>query len=182
MPFSPVPKRIYSSIFDLRPADLRAEGVRMIFADLDNTLARYGQREPSPELIEWKDELSDAGIRLFIVSNNRKPTRAAEFSTALGIDFIGHAGKPKRAGFLQALERTGFTTEETVMIGDQIFTDMLGANNAGIRSWLVMPIRLDSMPRRIRFAAEGPFRVLCPDDRRTKNSRIHTCQNRRNSI
>ena len=167
MSFSPVPNRIYSSIFDLKAEDLRAEGVRVVFADLDNTLARYGQREPSPELTAWKDGLEAEGVRLFIVSNNRKPTRAAVFSAALGIDFIGHAGKPKRAGFLRALERTGVSASEAVMIGDQIFTDMLGANNAGIRSWLILPIRLDSVPRRLRFAVEGPFRALCPDDRRT---------------
>ena len=166
MSISFVPKRIYSSVFDLKPQELRAEGVQVIFADLDNTLVRYSQKTATPELHAWKSELEEAGIRLFLVSNSRKPTRASQFSESLGIDYIGHAGKPKREGFERALARVGVPRENTVMIGDQIFTDILGANNAGIRSWLIQPVALDNPFRWCRYLFEGLFRVFCRDDRR----------------
>ncbi len=166
MRFSLIPERMYSSIFDLTPEDLRKEGIRVVFADLDNTLARYRVRRPSPEVIAWKDTLEAGGVRLFVVSNSRKPTRVTEYCTVLGIDFIGHAGKPKRKGFLRALEQVEASPSEVAMIGDQIFTDILGSNNAGIHSWLITPIQLDTIFRRLRYGFETPFRLLCKDDRR----------------
>ncbi len=168
MAISFIPKRIYPSVFSLKPEELRAEGVQVIFADLDNTLARYAQKTAAPELIAWKESLDAAGIRLFLISNSRKPARAAAFCQSLGIDFIGHAGKPKRAGFERALERVQTPRENTVMIGDQIFTDVLGANRAGIRSWLIQPVANDTVFRRCRYALEGIFRVFCRDDRRKR--------------
>lgn len=166
MPISPVPERIYSSIYNLNPSELRSEGIRVIFADLDNTLARYSQKTPSPETVAWKEALEQAGIRLFVVSNSRKPTRVARFCESLGIDYIGRAGKPKKKGFLRALELVNAAPQETAMIGDQIFTDILGANNADVHSWLIQPMKLDTLPRRIRYGIEWPFRALCRDDRR----------------
>ena len=166
MPFSLIPKRIYPDIYALKPAELRAEGVRVIFADLDNTLIRYSRKTATPELKAWKAELEAAGIRLFLVSNSRKPNRPGVFSESLGIDFIGHAGKPKQGCFDRALSVCGVKPEEAVMIGDQIFTDILGANRAGIRSWLIQPIALDTIFRRIRYGFEWLFRVWCRDDRR----------------
>jgi hypothetical protein len=166
MAISLVPKRIYSSIYDLRPETLTEEGVKVVFADLDNTLVRYRQKTATPEVLAWKGDLDGAGITLFIVSNSRKPTRAKTFAESLGVGFIGHAGKPKRGGFQRAMELTGAKPEEAVMIGDQIFTDILGANNAGIRSWLIQPVDLDNPFRVIRYGFEGLFRAFCKDDRR----------------
>lgn len=168
MPISPVPERIYSSVYDLKPDELRQEGIRVILADLDNTLARYAQKEPDQETIAWKNALEAGGVRLFVVSNSRKPTRVSRFCEALGIDYIGHAGKPKKKGFLRALNQLGVQPQEAAMIGDQIFTDILGANNAQVHSWLMQPVKLDTLPRWIRFGIEWPFRALCPEDRRKK--------------
>ena len=79
----------------------------------------------------------------------------------LGIPYQGHSGKPKKGGYLRAMERMGCRPEETVMVGDQIFTDTLGANNAGVIPLLVEPIRLAGNPGRyLRYAAETPFRML----------------------
>ena len=106
-------------------------------------------------------QLEAAGIRLFLLSNSRKPGRAKNFAEKLGIPYQGHSGKPKRAGYRRAMERMGAAPEETVMVGDQIFTDTLGANNAGVVPLLVEPIRLAGNPGRyVRYAAEAPFRLL----------------------
>ncbi len=161
MPISLIPKAVCTSVTQLEPQALRSKGVRLVLADLDNTLAPYRVLEPSPEITAWRDALAAEGITLFILSNSRKPGRAQTYAQHLGVPFQGHSGKPKRAGYLKAMERMGCRPEETIMVGDQIFTDILGANNAGVASILVEPIRLAGNPGRyLRYAIETPFRLL----------------------
>ena len=161
MRFSPIPRGVYPSVTDIRPEDLAARGIRLVLADLDNTLAPYKVEEPSPQVVQWKEELEARGIRLFLLSNSRKPGRAQRFAEKLGIPYQGHSGKPRKAGYLRAMERMGCAPKETVMVGDQIFTDVLGANNAGVVPLLVEPIRLAGNPGRyLRYAVETPFRAL----------------------
>ena len=160
MALSPIPRGVYPSVTSLRPEALAARGVRLVLADLDNTLVAYRVTQPPEEIIAWKEQLEAAGIRLFLLSNSRKPGRAQSFAEKLGIPYQGHSGKPRRAGYLRAMERMGCTPEETVMVGDQIFTDTLGANNAGVTPLLVEPIRLAGNPARyVRYAIETPFRL-----------------------
>ena len=160
-----IPDWRVNSIYDLTPAALERLGKRLVLADLDNTIARYRQPVPDEALFAWKQELNQAGITVFILSNGRKPNRSRRFAQAFGVDFISHAGKPKGKGVRAALERTGFTAEETVMVGDQIFTDIWGANLAGITSVLTTPVALDTVFRRIRYGVETPFRNACPHRR-----------------
>ena len=161
MPFSLIPGRVLGSIYDLEPEALRAKGITLVLADLDNTLVPYKVTQPPPEIVAWKEALEAEGIVLFLLSNSRKPGRAQRFAEQLGIPYQGHSGKPKRAGYLRAMERMGAKPEETVMVGDQIFTDTLGANNAGVTPLLVRPIRLAGNPGRyLRYAVETPFRLL----------------------
>lgn len=161
MSLSPIPRGVYPSVTDISPRALAEKGIRLVLADLDNTLVPYRATEPPAELMAWKEALEENGIRLFLLSNSRKPGRAQKFAEKLGIPFQGHSGKPKRRGYLKAMERMGARPEETVMVGDQIFTDTLGANNAGVTPLLVRPIRLAGNPGRyLRYAAETPFRLL----------------------
>ena len=161
MPVSPIPRGVYPSVTALDPKALRARGITLVLADLDNTLVPYGVTEPPEEIVAWKQALEAQGIQLFLLSNSRRPGRAQGFAQRLGIPYQGHSGKPRRAGYLRAMERRGRRPEETVMVGDQIFTDTLGANNAGVVPMLVEPIRLAGNPGRyLRYAAETPFRLL----------------------
>ena len=161
MPVLPIPRGVCPSVTDIRPEDLAARGIRLVLADLDNTLAPYKVEKPSPQVVQWKEELEARGIRLFLLSNSRKPGRAQRFAEKLGIPYQGHSGKPRKAGYLRAMERMGCAPKETVMVGDQIFTDVLGANNAGVVPLLVEPIRLAGNPGRyLRYAVETPFRAL----------------------
>lgn len=163
MSFSLIPKQLCRSIYDLNLEKLRSRGIRVLFADLDNTLARYSEREPSPELRRWKARLEEQGIVLFVLSNSRKATRADQFCTSLGIPYLKHAGKPKRGGFQRAIERNQATPEECAIIGDQIFTDILGGNRSGVHSILVRPLAIDNLFRAIRYGIETPCRLLCRD-------------------
>ena len=155
------------SITDIDPAALAGRGVRLLLADLDNTLVPYGVPEPDEGVRAWTAALAEQGVTLFILSNNRHPDRPGRFSRALGVPFIGHAGKPKPGSFYKAMEQMGCTADQTAIVGDQIFTDILGGRNAGVFTLLVEPIRLAGNPGRyLRYAVEWPFRALTK--RRTK--------------
>lgn len=161
MAFIPFPNGFYDSVLDIRPEDLTRRGITLLLADLDNTLVPYKTPVPTGELKRWREELEAGGVKLFLLSNSRKPGRPKRFADALGIGFIGHAGKPKRGGFLAAMERTGRTPAQTAIVGDQIFTDILGGTRAGVTTILVRPIRLAGNPGRyIRYWVETPFRLV----------------------
>lgn len=161
MSFIPFPNGFYESVLDIRPEELRRRGITLLLADLDNTLVPYKTPLPTEALKQWRNALSAGGVDLFLLSNSRKPGRPKRFADALGIDFIGHAGKPKGGGFRKAMERTGRTAEQIAIVGDQIFTDILGGTLAGITTILVRPIRLAGNPGRyIRYWVETPFRLV----------------------
>lgn len=161
MGFLFIPDSTVSSIYDLDPDVLPFLGFRLVLADLDNTLTPYEEALPSPDLRRWKERLDANGILLYVVSNSRKSSRCPDFCAALGIPCIRHAGKPSRKGFLQALAETDIPAENALMVGDQIFTDIWGANRAKIFSVLVKPMAWGKNPLRIlRYAAETPFRLL----------------------
>lgn len=161
MGFSLAADRICDSIYDIDLPALKAAGITLLLADLDNTLVPYGVAVATDEVRAWNEALQAEGITLFVLSNNRHADRPRIFCEDLGIPFIGHAGKPKTAGFLRAMEEMGVTASQTAIVGDQIFTDTLGGNRAGVFTILVKPIRLAGNPGRyLRYAAELPFRLL----------------------
>lgn len=152
---------VRGSIYEIEPTRLAQSGIKLLLADLDNTLVPYGVPEPTDAVRAWNEALKAAGVTLFVLSNNRHADRPRVFCDALGVPFIGHAGKPKTPSFIQAMERMGVTREQTAIVGDQIFTDVLGGNRAGVRTILVRPIRLAGNPGRyLRYAAELPFRLM----------------------
>ena len=161
MPFSLFPDGFYESVLEISPEALTGRGITLLLADLDNTLVPYGVPLPDERLKAWRDDLAAHGVTLFILSNNRHESRPRIFAEGLEVPYIGHAGKPKTPSFVQAMERMGVTREQTAIIGDQIFTDVLGGNRAGVATILVKPIRLAGNPGRyLRYAVEVPFRLL----------------------
>lgn len=149
------------SIYDIPPAYFAQNGYTLVLADLDNTLAAYGEAEPSEALRDWVAQLQAHGTSLFVLSNSRSRTRAPLFCHALDVPFLAHAGKPNPKGYASALRQMNVSPAQAVMLGDQIFTDMLGAWRADIAAILLKPIRLAGNPGRyLRYAAELPVRAL----------------------
>lgn len=148
-------------IYQITGRALARRGIRLLLADLDNTLVPYGVPLPDEKLKAWRDGLAENGVTLFILSNNRHESRPRTFADALDVPYIGHAGKPRTASFAQAMERMEVGPAQTAIVGDQIFTDVLGGNRAGVATILVRPIRLAGNPGRyLRYAVEVPFRLL----------------------
>lgn len=149
------------NIYEVSGEALARRGIKLLLADLDNTLVPYGVPLPDEKVISWRDELHANGITLFILSNNRHESRPRIFAEGLDVPYIGHAAKPWKRSFLKAMEDMRVTKEQTAIIGDQIFTDVLGGNRAGVSTILVKPIRLAGNPGRyLRYAVEVPFRLL----------------------
>ena len=154
-----VPDYLFDSIYTIDIERLRARGVTLLLADLDNTLIPYSQKMPTDDIRAWRDRLDAAGITLFLLSNSRKPGRAKRFAEALGIPYMGHAGKPRSGGFNRAMAQMGKKPQETAIVGDQIFTDIWGGNNAGVMTLMVKPIEFGTLFRRARYGVETPFRT-----------------------
>lgn len=157
MSISPLPDVKFRRLVDIRPRDMEELGISLLLLDLDNTISPYKVEAPDEETVRWVDMMKEGGIDLYIVSNN-KGTRPEVFAEALGIPFIKRAGKPSPRGILEALERTGTDKRATALAGDQVYTDMLAANQAEVTGILVEPIKFTNPFLAIRYFFELPFR------------------------
>ena len=132
------PDEYLDSAYVVNYKKLYQEGYRGILFDVDNTLVPHGA--PADErAIQLFKELRDIGFSCCLVSNNKKK-RVAPFASLVGAEYIELAAKPSRRGYERAMERLGTNPGNTVFIGDQLFTDIWGAKNAGLRNILVKPI------------------------------------------
>lgn len=135
-----IPDRIFESYRNITPDFLLSEGVRALILDIDNTLIPYEEDVPTEELFRWFSSLRENGISVALVSNNRKK-RLTVFNENLGFPGYANSCKPLPHNLFRAMKKMKAKRKETVMIGDQLFTDMLAARLAGIRSYIVSPIR-----------------------------------------
>lgn len=140
MSFTFVPE-FYLNTFDEANAEfLREIGVRGVILDVDNTLEPYENPVPGDDVLRWFDDLESVGIKMAIVSNNNRE-RIERFNEKLGFPAYYKAGKPFKKNVLRAMKDMGTDKKNTILIGDQIFTDVWAAHNAGIRAILVPPIK-----------------------------------------
>jgi len=133
------PRHRAESIFALDPEGLRAQGIKGIIFDLDNTLVEWGSESIPEELVAWIERFKKAGFRLCIVSN-ALPQRVEAVAAALGIPGLSQATKPFKTPFKRALEILGTEPEETAVVGDQLFTDILGGNRMDLYTIWTSPI------------------------------------------
>ncbi len=119
--------------------DLTARGTRGIIVDLDNTLVGYGQDHMAPADAAWIASARARGFAVCLVSNNFNG-RVQRVGAQLGVPCVPSALKPLPGGFLRALHILGTSKDATVVIGDQLFTDMLGAKFVGLHAILTEPL------------------------------------------
>ena len=156
MPFSLIPKHQFHALSDITPAFLQAHHIRWLLMDFDNTIVPYIENEPTKAICDWIDTMKNSGIHLCIVSNTKR-RRAPDFGERYGIFCITHAKKPFSKGIRAAQRQYGFYKNEAALVGDQIYTDVLGANCAGIQSILVTAINNHNIWLKLRHMAELPF-------------------------
>jgi HAD superfamily phosphatase (TIGR01668 family) len=145
------------SICDLSPALLRKYGIKGLLLDLDNTLTTHDNPKPADGVMEWIELMKASGIQMCIVSNNHPP-RVKPFADMLGLQFVSEGKKPLSKGFREAKGRMGLEWNELAVVGDQIFTDVLGANLKRLKCVFVFPIEHETT-RFFRFKRkmEIPF-------------------------
>ena len=132
------PNHYVSSAYHIPYNKLYKKGKRALIFDIDNTLVEHGA-PANEKAIALMEHLKGLGFEICLLSNNKEP-RVKSFNEKIGVSYIFKAGKPKRSGYEQAMQIMGSKKETTVFIGDQIFTDVCGANLAGIETYLVEPI------------------------------------------
>ncbi len=132
--------------WELAPGRLRALGVRGVLLDLDNTLIPYGYEGPVPEEVAgWLAELRRAGIAAALVTNAH-PRRSLRWGAKLGLPALPFAAKPLPFAIHWAARRLGVPRPGLLLVGDQVFTDLLGGRLAGVRTALVEPLSPRELP------------------------------------
>lgn len=119
--------------------DLRARGIRCVLVDRDNTLVPRDTNEPPAEIIEWVKSLHSRGIAVCMVSNNFHTDAVCASAEEIGCAVVHHAMKPAPVAIKVAQLMLGVPAEQTVLVGDQLLTDVLAGNLAGVQTILVRP-------------------------------------------
>lgn len=134
-----VPDFVFNTFDEVTVEFLTANGIKGVILDIDNTLEPYEHPHPGDRVKKWLEELRSAGIGAAFVSNNNKE-RVEIFNAELGLPAYYKAKKPFKKNLLRAMKDIGSSKENTVLMGDQVFTDVWAARNAGIKAVLVPPI------------------------------------------
>ncbi len=162
MELSLVPDQVFLSYWEITPEYLISKGIKLLLCDLDYTLAPKSVKEPDDEVVFWIGRLLGAGIQVMILSNNRSPARVEAFCRNLGIDYVGHAGKPFARGFRQAVTKACVTEKETAMLGDKLLTDVLCAHFNDALALMVEPAGgAKTLLQKLLHAMQEPFKNRC---------------------
>lgn len=165
MPFSLLPKRMTKALTDVTPELLRSQNIRLLMLDFDNTIVPYTTDVPTQAMEHWlKNMNAQEDIQVCIVSNSHND-RVPAFCEKYSLDCITHAKKPFSRGIRQCLEKYGIPAGQAALVGDQIYTDTLGANCMGVTSILVKAIDNHTFWLKARHVLELPFIFLAGNRR-----------------
>lgn len=139
------PDRYHRSVHDIPLDELREQGIDTLLVDLDNTLLPRDTNVVPDALKQWAADLAAKGFSVCLVSNNWH-ARVSTVAEELGFDLVAKAVKPLPFAFLIALRRAGSTRRHAAVIGDQLFTDVLGGGLLGMQTILVSPLSPTDLP------------------------------------
>lgn len=131
------------SVLDIDENFIKQNHLRGFILDLDNTLSMHGSPAAEQGVFEWLEEMRGIGIKMILLSNNRKK-RVEPLAHELGLDFISFACKPLTVGVSRAVRRMRLPRRSVALVGDQIFTDIVGGNLRGVKTILVEPFHLEN--------------------------------------
>lgn len=139
-----LPTYIFKRITKITPDFLSKQNLKALILDVDNTLTTHGSQQLDDDVAQWLEQMKKLGIKLIICSNNTK-NRVTPFAKKIGLDFIHFSCKPSPVGLAKARKKLGVKKCEIALVGDQIFTDVLGANFYGIKMLMVLPMEQDGV-------------------------------------
>jgi hypothetical protein len=140
------PSQVCPAVWEVEPAPLAAAGIKGLILDLDNTLVNWNSQQVRPQVAAWLEQARQAGLALCISSNAHSPRRVRRMAERLGVLCITGAGKPRASAFLRPAALMGTSPQSTAVIGDQLFTDILGGNRVGMYTVLVRPLGVWEFP------------------------------------
>ena len=140
-----IPDFVFSDVCRIDPGFFADNGIRYLVSDVDNTLATYSESVPSAEITAWLSAVTATGVTVALISNNGRE-RVNEFNKGLGYSVRFRAGKPFTKGLKSLMKELGAAPEDTCVLGDQLFTDVLCAHRAGVRCVLVDSIDVSGRP------------------------------------
>ena len=167
MPFSLLPRLQAESITVLTPEMLQNRDIKLLMLDFDNTIVPYTTNEPTAEMAAWLQRMSQSDIQLCVVSNSKRD-RVKHFCKGYGIDCITHAKKPFSKGIKECLAQYALPASACALAGDQIYTDVLGANCVGVTSILVKAINNHNFWLKARHVLELPWIYIARNRRITR--------------
>lgn len=156
MAFCLVPDMIFPALTDVTAENLQSRGITFLMMDFDNTIVPYTTDVPTEKMRAWIEAMKASGIGLCVVSNSKKP-RVVTFCKTYGLDCVTHAKKPFQKGISECLARFHLAPETAALVGDQIYTDVLGANCAQLTSILISAIDNHTIWLKLRHVCELPF-------------------------
>lgn len=133
------PSLYLDSVKNINPTLLKKNNIKGLILDVDNTLIDY-YRNLVEGAEKWCEELKNEGIKCIILSNSNKKRKVEEVAEKLNIDYIMFAKKPLKSGFKRALSKLELKPEEAAVVGDQLFTDVIGAKRMNMFSILVKQV------------------------------------------
>ena len=164
MSLSFLPTLLCDALTEVTPALLQQRGIKLLMLDFDNTIVPYTTSVPTPEMEAWLRAMVQGSVQLCVVSNSRRD-RVKVFCEKYGLPCITHSRKPFSKGIRQCLAQYGMQPREAAIVGDQIFTDTLGGNCAGLTTVLVRPINNHNFWLKARHVLEQPFIILAKNRR-----------------
>lgn len=149
------PKIYLNSVTEITLEFLNKNNIKGLILDVDNTLIDF-DKKLSQNIIEWCNNLKEKSIKICILSNTNKVEKVKKVADVLKLKYIYFAKKPFKKGFVKAKELLNLPAESIAVVGDQIFTDVIGANRSGMFSILVKPIdKRDILATRIKRPLEN---------------------------
>lgn len=133
------PTYVFKSIEDIDNDFFKKEKIELVLLDIDNTLVEDNEPYPSEYSLSCINKLKDLGLKICLVSNNKKE-RVDKFNENLGLYAVFRAHKPSKKHLEETINKIGVKKENSLLIGDQLLTDIAAGNNCGIRTVLVNPI------------------------------------------
>lgn len=134
------PDEYVESLASVEIEALKARGIEAVLLDLDNTILPWKGHDIPAGSAEWVRAAKEQGLRLCIASNTHNPRRLRQLAAELDLPCLHRILKPRRRGLFAALKAIGSEASKTAMIGDQVFTDVLGGNRMGMYTILVKPM------------------------------------------
>lgn len=164
MPISFLPAVMTDAITDILPSWLKKQNIRLLMLDFDNTIVPYTTSVPTKQVCAWLEMMRACDITVCVVSNSHND-RVPAFCREYGLDCITHAKKPFSKGIKECLAKYDIPASQAALVGDQIFTDTLGANGCGVKAILVKAIDNHNFWLKARHVLEKPFILLAKNRR-----------------